>query len=116
MLESKEEIMRVFVFVAWAVLAAACSSVTIVDDAAPRPPVAATKVKVLYKEPTQPYEVVALVSYEAATRFASVGDVIQKCRELAADAGADAIVITSTYDQGSNYAAKASGRAIRWVK
>jgi len=94
----------------------ACSSITVIDEAGARPAVATSKVAVLYKEPQRPYEVVALVSHEAATRFATVGDVIQKCRELAASSGADAIIITSTFDQGSNYAAKASGRAIRWTK
>jgi hypothetical protein len=35
---------------------------------------------------------------------------------LAAQAGADAIIITSTYDQTFNTAAKAAGKAIRWKR
>ena len=58
---------------------------------------------------------IALISHEAATRFATVPGVIQKCRELAAQAGADAI-ITSTYDQTFNTAAKAAGKAISWKR
>lgn len=77
-------------------------------------PTSADRVEMLYQEPQRPYEVIALISHEAGTRFASVQGVMQTCRELAAKAGADALIITSTYNQTFNTAAKASGKAIRW--
>ena len=98
-----------------AFLAGGCSSVTPLDGAR-YSEVPASKVEVLYKEPKREYDVIALVSHEAATRFATVPDVIQKCRELAAQAGADALIITTAFDQGSNSAARAAGRAIKWKK
>lgn len=104
-----------FIIIIGSYLISGCSSITPVGEMkyaqADR-----NKVEVLYQEPQRPYELIALISHEAATRFATVPDVIQKCRALAAQAGADAIIITSTYDQGSNSAAKASGKAIRWKK
>jgi hypothetical protein len=93
----------------------ACSSVTPVGTAK-YPPVEATRVEVLYQEPKRPYEVIAMLSHEAASRFSSVQDVVENCRELAARAGADAVIITSTYDQSVSTAAKASARAIRWKR
>lgn len=80
------------------------------------PPVATERVEVLYQEPKIPYDVIAMLSYEAASRFSSVQDVVQNCRELAAEAGADAVIITSTYDQSFGTAAKASAKAIRWKR
>ena len=57
-----------------------------------------------------------MISHEAATRFATVQSEIQNCRKLAAEAGADAVIITSTYDQRFSTAAKASGKAIKWKR
>jgi hypothetical protein len=96
-------------------LSSGCSSITPVGGAQ-YSPTDLKQVEVLYQEPQRPYEVIALISHEAATRFATVPGVIQKCRELAAQAGADAIIITSTYDQTFNTAAKAAGKAIRWKR
>src|SRR5258705_8885841 len=94
-------------------LMSACSSVTLLIQTQ-YPAVAPEHVEVLYQEPKRPYEVIAMLSHEAATRFATVPSVIQDCRELAAEAGADAVIITSTYDQTFSTAARASGKAIRW--
>lgn len=91
----------------------ACSSVTPVG-ATTYPPVAANRVELLYQEPKRPYEVIALLSHEAPSRFSSVQDVVENCRELGAAAGADAVIITSTYDQSIGTAAKASAKAIKW--
>lgn len=96
-------------------LASGCSSITPVGGTR-YSPADMSQVEVLYQEPQRQYEVIALISHEAATRFATVPGVIQKCRELAAQAGADAIIITSTYDQTFNTAAKAAGKAIRWKR
>lgn len=93
----------------------ACSSVTPVGPTK-YPAVAVERVEVLYQEPQRPYNVVALLSHEAASRFSSVQDVVHKCRELAAEAGADAVLITSTYDQSGTAAARASAKAIRWKR
>ena len=90
-----------------------CSSITHVGQTT-HAAVSADQVEVLYQEPLRSYEVVALISHEAATRFATVPSVIKKCRELAAQAGADALIVTSTYNQTFNTAAKASGKAIKW--
>ena len=94
-------------------LASGCSSITPVSQTT-HAAVLSDQVEVLYQEPQMSYEVVALISHEAATRFATVPSVIKKCRELAAQAGADALIVTSTYDQTFNTAAKASGKAIKW--
>jgi hypothetical protein len=94
-------------------LASSCSSITPVSQTT-HTAVPSDQVEVLYQEPQRPYEVVALISHEAATRFATVPSVIEKCRELAAQAGADALIVTSTYDQTFSTAAKASGKAIKW--
>ena len=96
-------------------LGSGCSSITPLGGTR-YPPADLNQVEVLYQEPQRLYEVIALISHEAATRFATVPGVIQKCRELAAQAGADAIIITSTYDQTFNTAAKAAGKAIKWKK
>jgi hypothetical protein len=90
-----------------------CSSVTPVSNSA-HPAVSVEHVQVLYQEPARPYEVISLVSHEGGTRFATVPGMVQKCRELAAKAGADAVIITSTYGQTFSTAAKAAGKAIRW--
>ena len=92
---------------------AGCSSVTPVSQTE-HSAVSVQHVEVLYQEPARPYEVVSLVSHEGGTRFATVPGMVQKCRELAAKAGADAVIITSTYGQTLNSAAKAAGKAIRW--
>lgn len=107
---------RVFLsglFVLGAFLFAACSSITPVSGNT-YAPTSADRVEVFYQEPQRQYEVIALVSHEAGTRFSSVRAVIQKCRELAAEAGADALIITSSYDQTFNSMAKASAKAIKW--
>lgn len=91
----------------------ACSSVTPLTQKH-YPAVAPARVEVLYQEPKRPFEVIAMISHEAATRFATVQSEIQNCRELAAKAGADAVIITSTYDQTFSTAAKASGKALKW--
>ena len=96
-------------------LSAGCSSITPVGRAT-YAAVPSEVVEVLYQEPQRPYDVVSMVSHEAATRFASVPDVIETCRELAAKSGADALIITSTFDQTFNTAAKASGKAIKWKR
>ncbi len=93
----------------------ACSSVTPMGTAK-YSAVAAEHVEVLYQDPKRPYEIIALLSHETATRFSSVQDAVQSCRELAAEAGADAVIITSTFDQTFNTAAKASGKAIKWMR
>ena len=93
----------------------ACSSVTLLTHAQ-YPAVAPERVEVLYQEPKRPFEVIAMISHEAATRFATVQSEIEICRELAAKAGADAVIITSTYDQTFNTAAKASAKAIKWKR
>jgi|GEM_PF-1016860 len=98
-----------------ACLSFGCSSVTPVTNNI-NSPRNVDQVEVLYQDPQRPYEVIALISHEALTRFATVSGVIQKCRELAAKVGADAVIITSTYDQTFNTAAKASGKAIRWKR
>ena len=90
-----------------------CSSVTPVGQFA-HAPVSVEHVEVLYQEPQRPYDVVALVSHEGGTRFATVPGMVKKCRELAAEAGADAVIITSSYGQTFNTAASAAGKAIRW--
>jgi len=51
-------------------LAACSSSVTPVTQTHPAVPVG--RVEVLYQEPQRPFEVIALISHEAATRFATV--------------------------------------------
>ena len=94
-------------------LVVGCSSVIPVSHSA-HPAVSVERVEVLYQEPDRPYDVVALVSHEGGTRFATVPGMIQKCRELAAKAGADAVIITSTYGQTLSTAAKAAGKAVRW--
>ncbi len=92
---------------------AGCSSVTPTSQST-HPAVSMAHVEVLYQEPARPYEVISLVSHEGFTRFATIPGMIQKCRELAANAGADAVIITSTYSQTISTAAKAAGKAIRW--
>jgi len=90
-----------------------CSSVTPVG---PKnyPAVPVEQVQVLYQEPGRPYEVISLVSHGGGSRFATIHSVVQKCRELAAASGADAVLITSTYDQTLGSAAQASGKALKW--
>lgn len=94
-------------------LASGCSSITPVGRST-YAAVASDHVEVFYQEPQRAYEVVSLVSHEAATRFATVPGVIEKCRELAAQSGADALIVTSAFDQTFNTAAKVSGKAIKW--
>ena len=105
--------MNRFLIFTIALFMSACSSVTTVTQTQ-YPAVAPERVEVLYQEPKRPFEVIAMISHEAFTRFATVQSEIQNCRELAAEAGADAVIITSTYDQTFNTAAKASAKAIRW--
>jgi hypothetical protein len=90
-----------------------CSSVTPVGHGA-YSPVPVEHVQVLYQEPSRPYEVIALVSHGGGSRFATIRSVVAKCRELAAGYGADAVLITSTYDQTIGSAAQASGKALKW--
>ena len=104
---------QVWITLAVSLLIAACSSVTPLTQTR-YPAVAPERVEVLYQEPKRPFEVIAMISHEAATRFATVQSEIQNVRELAAEAGADAVIIASTYDQSVSTAAKASGKAIRW--
>lgn len=77
------------------------------------PPVAVSHVQVLYKEPTRPYEVIALIKHQAVWIGSSQGE-IKKARELAAQAGADALLIYSAENDSFYDWAKASGKAIRW--
>lgn len=90
-----------------------CSSVTPVGHGA-YSPVPVEHVQVLYQEPQRPYEVIALVSHGGGSRFATIHSVVGNCRELAASYGADAVLITSTYDQTLGSAAQASGKALKW--
>ncbi len=92
----------------------ACSSVTPVGDLR-YDPTPVHKVDVLYKAPDKEYAVIALISHEAAYRFTPIPEVIKKCQELAAEAGADAIIITSTQGHGANTGPQASGTAIKWL-
>jgi Mg2+/citrate symporter len=93
-----------------AFLAYGCSSITPIGGAT-APPVSVDKVEVLYQEPARPYDVIALVSYQG-TAFATVPGVVEKCRQTAAKAGADALIVTST----TRAYATASGKAIKWKK
>jgi acetyl esterase/lipase len=97
----------------FAVALSGCSSVTPVAGTS-YPAVPVERVEVLYEEPRRPYEVISLVSHGGGSRFATIRSVVQKCRELAAASGADAVLITSTYDQTIGSAAQASGKAIKW--
>jgi hypothetical protein len=80
-----EKVMRHFLLllvIIGSYLSSGCSSITPVGGAQ-YSPTDLKQVEVLYQEPQRPYEVIALISHEAATRFATVPGVIQKCRELA---------------------------------
>jgi hypothetical protein len=75
-------------------------------------PVPVDKVEVLYQEPQRPYMVIALVSY-SGSRWGSVTKSIEHCREAAAKAGADAVLISAT-EAGWHTQTKASGKALKW--
>ena len=92
----------------------ACSNVTPIGDFR-YDPTPTHKVEILYKEPDKEYAVVALVSHESVYRFTPISDVIKKCQELAAKAGADAVIITSTQGYGFDTGPQASGTAIKWL-
>jgi hypothetical protein len=106
--------MKLITSVFFIIFITACSSVTPVGDLR-YDPTPAHKVEVLYKAPDREYVVIALISHEAAYRFTPIPDVIEKCQELAAKAGADAIIITSTQGHGANTGPQASGTAIKWL-
>lgn len=92
----------------------ACSSVTPVGDLR-YDPTPTHKVEIFYKAPDREYAVIALISHESVYRFTPIPDVIKKCQELAAKAGADAVIITSTQGHGANTGPQASGTAIKWL-
>ena len=74
------------------------------------------QVEVFYQQPQRPYEVIALVSHEPGSVFPTVADCIAKCRQAAAKAGADALIVTATYGAALGRPAKASGQAVKWKK
>ena len=76
-------------------------------------PVPVSHVEVLYKEPNRPYEVIALIKHEAGW-FSSSEKEIQHARELAAEAGADALLISSAQGNAFSDNPQAQGKAIRW--
>jgi hypothetical protein len=71
-------------------------------------------VQLLYQEPKRPYEVIALVGTEGGLRpfVADIGGL----RKQAAQAGADAVIVTDAKNTGMFNAPNASGKAIKWVK
>ena len=95
------------------ILLIGCSSVTPIGSVK-YPPAATDSVEILYQEPDKPYVVIALISYESAYRFTPIPKVIEKCQELAAEVGADAIIITSTQGHGANTGPQANGKAVKW--
>jgi hypothetical protein len=78
------------------------------------PPVAVEHIAVLYQEPEKPYEVIGLVSHTGDFLGSSVDSVTRECARLAAQLGADAVVITSTANYSWNSDPKASGKAIKY--
>jgi hypothetical protein len=81
-----------------AILLAGCASSNVVKvGSSSYQPVPVSHVEVLYKEPSRPYDVIALIKHEAGS-FGSSEEEIQKARELAAEAGADALLISSVED------------------
>lgn len=77
-------------------------------------PVSAGEVEVLYQEPQRPHEVIALVTYDAASVFAGIPGIIEKCRQEAAQQGADALVITTSKGAVLGRPATVSGQIIKW--
>lgn len=69
------------------------------------------QVEVFYQEPQRPFEVIAFVNTENKT---SIEGVVQKCKELSALIGADALIMTFATNQTFERTARGSGRAIRW--
>jgi hypothetical protein len=97
-----------------AVVFTGCASSNIVKvSSSTYQPVAVSHVEVLYKEPKRPYEVIALLKHEAGWIGSSEGE-IEKARELAAKAGADALLISSAENDTFFDYAQAKGKAIRW--
>ncbi len=78
------------------------------------PPVPVEHVAVLYQEPEKPYEVIGLVSHTGDFLGSSVSSVTSECVRLAAQLGADAVVITSTANYTWTSNPKASGKAIKY--
>jgi len=97
--------------------ASGCSSITTTPTGQSTSGAVSTEqVEVLYQQPQRPYEVIALVSSDAATIFSAVPGEIEKCRQAAAKVGADALIVTATFDPSLGRPAKVSGQAIRWKK
>lgn len=48
--------------------------------------------------------------------FGTAAEAVEKARELAAQSGADAFIVTTAYDGSSGVSARATGRAVVWVK
>ena len=77
-------------------------------------PVPVNSVKVLYQEPKEPYEVIALVNRRTGVEHAATGDV-SALREEAAKLGADALIVTEAHGMTFFSYAEASGKAIKWT-
>jgi hypothetical protein len=93
---------------------AACTSTQRVSDRR-YPPVSVGSVKVLYQEPKQAYEVIALLNRRSGVEHPVTGDV-SGLREEAARLGADALIITEAHGMTFFSYAEASGKAIKWTR
>jgi hypothetical protein len=81
-------------------LIVACTSTQRVNDRR-YPPASVSSVKVLYQEPKQAYEVIALLNRRSGVEHPVTGDV-SGLREEAARLGADALMIASDVLSGLN--------------
>lgn len=82
------------------------------------PAVPVSSVQILYKEPTKPYEVIALVSHMNSLGF-PISWEIAAVREEAAKLGANAVLIINAKQRypfitGENVTA--TGNAIKWTE
>ena len=80
------------------------------------PPKPVISVVTLFQEPTRPYEVIAFEESVAATIFDSPEKLMQRVREKAAAAGADAVIFSSTgkWSGVPGAPGRATARAIKW--
>ena len=103
---------------AFSLACGACRSTMMQVSTHHYPAVPVSSVQILYKEPTKPYEVIALVSHMNSLGF-PISWEIAAVREKAAKLGANAVLMIDAKQRypfltGENVTA--TGNAIRWTE
>lgn len=111
--KSKPSALVILVFVT-IFICSGCANSTHYVGPSKYPPKSVESVAVLFQEPKRPYDVIAFVQGRSITIFDSSELLMQRAREQAAAAGADAVVFNTTGQGRVGSQRTADGRAIKW--